>query len=98
MTHQFRVLLWRVFRRGSFRDVLPLLVLALAARAVPARNVQAVEPQAEQRRPVSYRNDIVPLLSKAGCNLEPADTDEVRDSLNRPLPIAAGQPITAIFS
>jgi len=69
VAHQFRVLLWRVFRRGSFRDVLPLLVLALAARALPERNVQAVEPQAEQRRPVSYLNDIVPLLSKAGCNM-----------------------------
>ena len=98
MAHQFRVPLRCVFRRGSPRDVLPVLVLALAAIALPERNLQAVEPPAEQRRPVSYRNDIVPLLSKAGCNLEPADTDEVRDSLNRPLPIAAGQPITAIFS
>jgi len=49
VAHRFRVLLWRVFRRGSFRDVLPLLVLALAARALPERNVQAVEPQAEQK-------------------------------------------------
>jgi hypothetical protein len=67
MAHQFRVLLWRVLRRGSPRDVLPVLVLA--ATALPEWTVQSAEPQAEQRRPISYRNDVVPLLSKAGCNM-----------------------------
>jgi hypothetical protein len=46
-----------------------LPVLALAAMVLPERLVQAVEPRAEQTRPVSYRNDIVPLLSRAGCNM-----------------------------
>jgi hypothetical protein len=44
-------------------------VLVLAATALPEWTVQSAEPQAEQRRPISYRNDVVPLLSKAGCNM-----------------------------
>ena len=67
MAHRLGVLLLGVFRRGSHRDVLPMLVLALAATALPEGRVQAVE-EAQQKRPVSYRNDIAPLLSKAGCN------------------------------
>jgi hypothetical protein len=46
-----------------------VLVLVLAATALPEWTVQSAEPQAEQKRPISYRNDVVPLLSKAGCNM-----------------------------
>ena len=64
MAHQFRMLLCRV-PRGSPRDVLLVLVLVLAATALPEWTVQSAEPQAEQRRPISYRNDVVPLLTSS---------------------------------
>ncbi len=69
MSHRFRVSPWCVVRRGFPHDALTLLVLALAAGALPERTVQAIELASGPGRPVSYRNDIVPLLSKASCNM-----------------------------
>lgn len=45
--------------------------LALSAAAVFVLSVRGGEPRSVpvQNRPVSYRNDIVPLLSRAGCNM-----------------------------
>ena len=68
MAQQFRQPPWHVVDREAFR-AFHVLLLALATMALPARSLQSGEHQSGQKRPVSYRNDIVPLLAKAGCNM-----------------------------
>jgi hypothetical protein len=73
VAHAFRGPLRRILARGTSGDLRPGLAVAMAvgllAAAFPGWDARAVEPQSEQRRPISYRNDVAPLLSKAGCNM-----------------------------
>ena len=73
LAHQFRILLWRVVRRGTSRTVLPMLVLALAATALPAGRA----PVQSSRKPSRSGQSATATTScrcssKAGCNRVPA--------------------------
>ena len=46
-----------------------MLALALIVALFPDRQVRADHHRSRQYRRVSYRNDVVPLLAKAGCNM-----------------------------
>ncbi|MGO9843420.1 MAG: hypothetical protein ACLPZF_19830 [Candidatus Acidiferrales bacterium] len=53
----------------AYLSVRVMLALALIVALFPDRQVRAVDQRSWQHRPVSYRNDVVPLLAKAGCNM-----------------------------
>lgn len=53
-------------QRSPRRRVVAVVALALVSRVAPAADTGSPPPNAPA--PVSFRNDVVPLLTKAGCN------------------------------